>query len=116
VSAADRLLGELQRAATEERPDVVLQALHIGCGAFALVAMGVPVQEIHDALNGPPRGASDKRVDPDVIYARSSRRKIPQEHRPGYGQGSAKTKRRNREVRQQADRELERLGLKPRTT
>ena len=50
--------------------------------------------------------------DPEVIYGRTSRRHIPQEHTPGYNQGSAKTKRRNLEERRQADRELESLGLK----
>jgi hypothetical protein len=50
--------------------------------------------------------------DPEVVYRRSARRHIPERHRPGWNQGSAKTKKRNRELRRQADRELERLGLK----
>ncbi len=32
------LLDELRRNVANERPDVVLQALHVACGAFALAA------------------------------------------------------------------------------
>lgn len=53
--------------------------------------------------------------DVEIIYTRSQRGDIPAEHRPGFNQGTAKTKARKAQQKRQraaADRELAELGLR----
>lgn len=54
--------------------------------------------------------SDEKKID--VVYGKSHRRHIGERYRPGWNQGSAKTKAGNRRLRRQDDRELERLGLR----